>query len=123
MNKITRLQGKKQCFSKKTQKHKILRRVEGQQPQKTRAMFFVFVPLVSSWSPIVFEYLVHCKSVTHLVFIVFTFGVFFLFLVVVFRFVVSIFVFIVLFVFDSVVFLSCIFSFCDPKNQIKSQNI
>ena len=69
---------------KKDKKHKILRRVEGQQPQNTRARFFVFVPLVSSWSPIVFVYLVHCKSVTHLVFC-FRCFVFF-FLVVGFRF-------------------------------------
>ena len=39
MNKITRFQGKNSVFVK-TKKHKILRRVEGQQPQNTRAGFF-----------------------------------------------------------------------------------
>ena len=53
---------------KRQKKHKILRRVEGQQPQNHVQCFFVVVPLVSSWSPIVFVYLVHCKSVAHLVF-------------------------------------------------------
>ena len=66
MNKITRFQRKNSVFVKDT-KPKILRRVEGQQPKTTRAGFFL-VPLVSSWSRIVFVYLVHYKSVTHLVF-------------------------------------------------------
>ena len=56
----------------KNKKHKILRRVEGQQPQNHVQGFFV-VPLVSSWSPIVFVYLVHCKSVVHLVFLLLVF--------------------------------------------------
>ena len=101
--------GGKMFFNQKTQ---ILRRVEGQQPQNTRAVFFV-VPLVPSWSPIVFVYLIHCKSVTHLVF--FTFGVlFFFFLVVVFRF---LFPFLPLLcsLFLIQLFFSCSFSLCDPK--------
>ena len=106
----------------KDKKHKILRRVEGQQPQNHVQGFFVVVPLVSSWSPIVFVYLVHCKSVAHLVFFYFWSFVFLLFGGCV-SFFVSMFVFIVLFVFDSVVSLSCVFSLCDHKNQIKSQNI
>ena len=39
MNKITRFQGKNSVFVK-DKKHKILRRVEGQQAQNTRAGFF-----------------------------------------------------------------------------------
>ena len=39
MNKITRIQGKNSVFVK-GKKHKILRRVEGQQAQNTRAGFF-----------------------------------------------------------------------------------
>ena len=81
---------------------------------KTHVQGFFVVPLVSSWSPIVFVYLVHCKSVTHLV--IFYFWCFvFLLLGGCVSFFVSIFVFIVLFVLDSVVSLSCIFSLCDQK--------
>ena len=39
LNKITRFQGKNSVFIK-NKKHKILKRVEGQQPQNTRAGFF-----------------------------------------------------------------------------------
>ena len=85
MNKITRVQGKNSVLWK-DKKHKILRRVEGQQPPKHIQFVFVLVPLVSSWSPIVFVYLVHCKSVTHLDSFLLSVFCFFLFLVVVFRF-------------------------------------
>ena len=74
--------------------------------------FFLVVPLVSSWSPIVFVYLVHCKSVTHLVFLLSVFCLLFGGCVSLF---VSIFVFIVLFIFDYVASLSFIFSLCDQK--------
>ena len=68
MNKITRFQGKNSVFVKRqtTQNTKKGRRPTA--PKKHVQLFIVFVPLVSSWSPIVFVYLVHCKSVTHLVF-------------------------------------------------------
>ena len=74
----------KQCFCKRQKNTKYLEGLKANSP-KTHVQGFFVVPLVSSWSRIVFVYLVHCKSVTHLVF--FTFGVLFFFvLVVVFRF-------------------------------------
>ena len=88
---------------------------------KHTCRFFFVVPLVYSWSCIVFVYLVHCKSVTHLVFFDFRCFVFLLFGGCV-SFIVSIFVFLVLCVFDFVVYFSA-FVFVWPKNQIKSQNI
>ena len=84
MNKITCFQGKT-VFLQKTQKHKILRRVEGQQPQNTRAGFY----LLSLWSPhghVSSSYTLFIAKVSFIFF--FSFGVlFFFFLVVVFRFV------------------------------------
>ena len=85
MNKITRFQGKSSVFVK-DKKHKILRRVEGQQPQNTRAGFF----LLSLWSPhghVSSSYALFIAKVSLILFFFFTFGVlFFFFLVVVFRF-------------------------------------
>ena len=119
MNKITRVQGKTMfCKWQKTQKTK-----KGSRPTapKTRAIVFCSCP----FGLLMVTYrlrkpcsLQKCHSPCFLLLSVFCF-VFFGCV----SFFVSIFVFIVLFVFDSVVSLSCIFSLCDPKNQIKSQNI
>ena len=83
MNKITCFQGKT-VFLQKTKTQNTKKGWRPTAPKHTCRVLFV-VPLVSSRSRIVFVYLVHCKSVTHLVFF-FSFGVlFFFFLVVVFR--------------------------------------
>ena len=85
MNKITCFQGKT-VFLQKTKKHKILRRVEGQQPQNTRAGFY----LLSLWSPhghVSSSYTLFIAKMSLILFF-FSFGIlFFVFLVVVFRFV------------------------------------
>ena len=80
-----------------------------------------FFPLVSSWSHILFVYLVHCKSVIHLGFLL---SVFFFssswWLCFVFLFP-SLFLLCSLFLI--LLFLFPAFLFVWPKNQIKSQNI
>ena len=113
--------GENSVFAK-DKKHKILRRVEGQQPQNTRAGFY----LLSLWSPhghVSSSYTLFIAKVSLILFFFFFFRSFvFLLLGGCVSFCVSIFVFIVLFVFDFVVSFSA-FSLCDQKNQIKSQNI
>ena len=106
MNKITRFQGKNSVFIK-NKKHKILRRVEGQQPQNTRAGFF----LLSLWSThghVSSSYTLFIAKVSLILFFYFRCFVFLLFGGCV-SFIVSIFVFLVLFVFDFVVYFSAFF--------------
>ena len=105
----------------KDKKHKILRRVEGQQPQNHVQGFFCcpFGLLMVTYRLRILCALQKCRSILFF----FTFGLLFCFFGGCVSFFVSMFVFIVLFVFDSVVSLSCIFSLCDQKTQIKSQNI
>ena len=106
--------GEKQCFYKKQKKQNTKK---GWRPtaSKHTCRFFFVVPLVYSWSCIVFVYLVHCKSVTHLVF--FTFGVLcFFFLVVVFRLLFPFLSFLCS-LFLILLFMFLHFSLCDQKTR------
>ena len=114
MNKITCFQGKNSVFAK-DKKHKILRRVEGQQPQNTRAGFF----LLSLWSPhghVSSSYTLFIANVSLILFFFFFRSFVSLLLGGCVSFFVSIFVFIGLFVFDFVVYFSA-FSLCEQKTR------
>ena len=114
MNKITRFQGKNSVFVK-DKKHKILRRVEGQQPQNTRAGFFCcpFGLLMVTYRLRIPRSLQKCHSSCFF----FYFRCFvFLLLGGCVSFFVSMFVFIVFFAFDFVVFFLH-FSLCDQKTR------
>ena len=114
MNKITRFQGKNSVFIKK---QKTQNTKKGWRPtaSKHTCRFFFVVPLVYSWSCIVFVYLVHCKNVTHLV--LFTFGVLcFFFLVVVFRLLFPFLSFLCS-LFLILLFMFLHFSLCDQKTR------
>ena len=114
MNKITRFQGKNSVFIK-NKKHKILRRVEGQQPQNTRAGFF----LLSLWSThghVSSSYTLFIAKVSLILFF-FTFGVLcFFFLVVVFRLLFPFLSFLCS-LFLILLFIFLHFSLCDQKTR------
>ena len=120
MNKITCFQGKNSVFAK-DKTHKILRKVEGQQPQNTRAGFF----LLSLWSPhghVSSSYTLFIAKVSLILFFFFLSEFCFssswwLCFVFCFHFC----------LYCALCFWFCGFFFCIffvwPKNQIKSQNI
>ena len=116
INQNNPFSGENSVFVKR-HKHKILRRVEGQQPQNTTCkVFFVFCP----FGLLMFTYRLRipCSlQKCHSSFLLFFFSVD------VFLSFVSIFVFYCALCYWFSCFHSCIFSLCDQKNQIKSQNI